>query len=219
MWRSGQWWVTVAECCCVFNLCYTFDDEADDSAQELLMANEMRGIDTAVPLSTREADELFALPPHFDPMQAYYDLYEFLPGTDTQHSASSPRDSPRVTEDAVLQALKVLGSQTADAPEVSRAFTFLLLAIRATEKGSEKREEYIRQCHYYRDVYSRDDTDDAAHAAAYAREVAPQNRHRNKKHMNLLCFQKAIYYTHNMTAKLALIDQYSAYCAELGWHQ
>lgn len=214
--------VQMAECCCVFNLCYTFDDE--DSVDELLLANmeqrmssaqQMTVIDPDISLSARSMDDNYTLPRDFQPMQAYYDLYEHLANTDPTLSASSPRDSPRISDQAFLDALKLLGGRTGSPSEVGRAFTILLLAIRATETGSEKREEYIRQCDYYRDMYSRSDLEDAAQAELHCLQVSPGNRERNRKQANVLYYQKAIYYTHHSSAKLALIRDYVEYCDTL----
>jgi hypothetical protein len=203
-------WFIARDCCCLFNPCYWFPEEEVTASARVDTGEEH----TMTSL-------LYQLPPDWDPLHQYMQAFDRL---DAQFeaavidsSAPSSKQEPRVSEYRIQQALELLSMAhpgTLSSSELNRAFNLLRLAIRQTT--SVERERLIRRYEAQRAVHSQHDRVELQQAEWWMDLARSQ---REEPQQRVYYYQKSLYYTHRVSEKRALWDEYEYYCSTLKQHR
>jgi hypothetical protein len=198
----SQW----RDCLCLLNPFYTFSEEEDVEDPPFLVTLEKPPVDDA-----------FFLDQSFDPLTAYYGLFDQL-DTDERFAVLSTgsrnSDSPRVnvSEDGLAEAAMVLGNRRSDRVHQLRSFNLYRMAIRASETGSQRRTDLIKEYEAFRNLLSASEPMDLQESRRLITEARSTE---NKKEDRLLYYQKALFFTHRTDAKVLYRGEYVLYCQSL----
>jgi hypothetical protein len=191
---------------CLCNPLWSDDDVDDDEVDANYLIN--LATDSDILLSARSDDDLFTLPATFDPMEDYYKSFNSLDTMSTNNAVvlsindTLYNDVCNRLREGISEGYKSLNSD----------LSIFKISIKQHDKCDDDMIEKVKSYEYFMDKYDLYRKQDEEHAELYLENARNTI---NRYEARVKYYKQAIYYTHDMTKKLAVRKEYITFCKSI----